>query len=91
MIGAYQARHSRQRQAFPDGAGWRRSIGKRRRDADALLDDVPGELDDVDFMVKDSKKFAMAADGLCPVNYNRASDTSRRLEAAPNAGTASIR
>ena len=75
-----QGGHSRQRQAFPRRrAGWRRSIGRRRRTESQPGEPiVPGALHDVDFMVKDSKKFADSGGwGYAQFEYDPASETFR--------------
>jgi hypothetical protein len=74
-----QGRHSRQRQAFP----------RRRQDGEGPLEGekdggvpggptVPGTLHDVDFMVKDSKRFADSGGwGYGVFEYDAATDTFR--------------
>ena len=101
MIDAYRGRHSRQRQAFP----------RRRQDGEGPLEPekneyfpdttVPGTLHDVDFMVKDSKRFADSGGwGWAVFKYDAASDTftpgtlagtSRRRRTTPSAGSRATR
>ena len=77
MIDAYRGRHSRQRQAFPG----RRQDGEdplepEDRTSSSRTPTVPGTLHDVDFMVKDSKRFADSGGwGYAVFDYDAASDT----------------
>jgi hypothetical protein len=101
MIDAYQGGHSRQRQAFP---------GRRQDGEDPLEPEkdgdvpgpptVPGTQHDVDFMVKDSKRFADSGGwGYGVFEYDAASDTfspapwltSRRRGTTPSAGSRATR
>jgi hypothetical protein len=79
MIRAYKAGHSRKRQAFPrwcqDDKDPLGSEGERRAPGSPL---VAGTLHDVDFMVKDSKRFADSGGwGYGAFKYDPASDTFR--------------
>jgi hypothetical protein len=77
MIGAYQAGIPGNGKPFPDGARMAKIHWKATQSADAPSPTtVPGALDDVDFMVKDSKRFAHSGGwGYAQFNYAAASDT----------------
>ena len=60
----------------PTAPRWRRSTGSRKRTRRSRPPTVPGTLHDVDFMVKDSKRFADSGGwGYAAFNYDAASDT----------------
>ena len=60
IIEAYKAGIPGNGKPFPEPPRWRRSIGRRRRTPSRPGDPtVPGTLDDVDFMVKDSDLFLL--------------------------------
>jgi hypothetical protein len=90
MIAAYQAGIPGNRKPFPDGARMAKIHWKATQSADAPSPTtVPGALDDVDFMVKDSKKFADGDGwGYAQFNYAAASDTFTPLGSGAKCGTA---
>jgi hypothetical protein len=90
MIGAYQAGIPGNGKPFPDGARMAKIHWNATKSADAPSPTtVPGELDDVDFMVKDSKKFADGGGwGYAQFNYAAASDTFTPLGSGAKCGTA---
>jgi hypothetical protein len=77
MIDAYQAGIPGNGKHFPDGVKMTKIHWKAAKSADApSATTVPGALDDVDFMVKDSKRFADSGGwGYAQFNYAAASDT----------------
>ena len=77
MIEAYRAGIPGNGKPFPDGARSRRSIGPRGQAEDQPGPPiVPGALHDIDFMVKDSKKFADSGGwGYAQFEYDTASET----------------
>jgi len=90
MIGAYQAGIPGNGKTFPDGAKMAKIHWKAAKSADAPSPTtVPGELDDVDFMAKDSKRFADSGGwGYAQFNYAAASDTFTPLGSGAKCGTA---
>jgi hypothetical protein len=90
MIGAYQAGIPGNGKPFPDGAKMAKIHWKAAKSADAPSPTtVPGELDDVDFMAKDSKRFADSGGwGYAQFNYAAASDTFTPLGSGAKCGTA---
>ena len=75
MIDAYKAGIPGNGKPFPTAPRWRRSIGTRKRETFPGAT-VPGTLHDVDFMVKDSKRFADSGGwGWAVFDYDAASDT----------------
>ena len=79
MIQAYQAGIPGNGKPFPDGAKMAKIHWKAVKNAAEPGDPiVPGALDDVDFMVKDSKRFADSGGwGYGVFEYDAASDTFR--------------
>jgi hypothetical protein len=76
MIKAYQAGVPGNGKPFPTAPSWRRSIGTRKRWRRSPRPTVPGTQHDVDFMVKDSKRFADSGGwGYAVFEYDAASDT----------------
>ena len=78
MIEAYQAGIPGNGKPFPDGAKMAKIHWDAKKSAEAPdpTTTVPGTLHDVDFMVKDSKRFADSGDwGWAAFNYDAASDT----------------
>ncbi len=75
MIKAYQAGIPGNGKPFPDGSKMTKIhwIPKKMEAFPAAT--VPGKLDDVDFMVKDSKRFADRGGWGCTFDYDAASDT----------------
>jgi len=90
IIGAYQAGIPGNGKPFPDGAKMAKIHWKAAKSADAPSPTtVPGELDDVDFMAKDSKRFADSGGwGYAQFNYAAASDTFTPLGSGAKCGTA---
>jgi len=90
MIGAYQAGIPGNGKPFPDGAKMAKIHWKAAKSADAPSPTtVPGELDDVDFMAKDSKRFADSGGwGYAQFNYAAASDTFTPLGSGAKCGAA---
>jgi hypothetical protein len=83
MINAYKEGVPGNGKPFPDGAKWRKFIGHRKQEAYPGEASVPGTQHDVDFMVKDSKRFADSGGwGWGAFDYDAASDTFRRSTAA---------
>jgi hypothetical protein len=79
MIEAYKAGIPGNGKPFPDGAKMAKIHWKAKKNAEQPGDPtVPGALDDVDFMVKDSKRFADSGGwGYGVFEYEAATDTFR--------------
>ena len=79
MIGAYKAGIPGNGQPFPDGARMAKiHWNPKKNDAEPGQPAIPGTLHDVDFMVKDSKRFADSGGwGYAEFEYDAASDTFR--------------
>jgi hypothetical protein len=79
MINAYQSGLPAPGKHFPDGAKMAKIHWKATKSTDEPgTPTVPGVLDDVDFMVKDSKRFADSGGwGYAQFEYEAASDTFR--------------
>ena len=77
MIGAYRAGAPGNGKPFPDGSRMAKIHWKAVKSADAPAPTiVPGTLHDVDFMERDSKRFAASgAWGYAEFDYNDTSDT----------------
>ena len=76
MIRAYQAGIPANGMPFPDGARMAKIHWNPKKHATFTTTTVPASLHDVDFMVKDSKRFADSGGwGWAAFNYNAASDT----------------
>ena len=78
MIEAYQAGAPGNGKPFPDGAKMAKIHWNAQKSAEAPgpTTRVPGTLHDIDFMVKDSKRFADSGGwGWGAFNYDAASDT----------------
>ena len=76
MIKAYQAGIPGNGKPFPDGAKMAKIHWDAKKSAEADPTTVPGTLLNVDFMVKDSKRFADSGNwGWAAFNYDAASDT----------------
>ena len=76
MIAAYQAGIPANGKAFPDGAKMAKIHWQPKPNQFFPTATVPGELVNVDFMVKDSKRFADSGGwGHAVFDYNAASDT----------------
>ena len=76
MIDAYMAGSPANGKPFPDGAKMAKIHWNPKKQANFPTAMVPASLHDVDFMVKDSKRFADSGGwGWAVFNYNAASDT----------------
>jgi hypothetical protein len=76
MIDAYQAGIPGNGKPFPDGSKMAKIHWKPRQNQFFPDTTVPGTLDDVDFMEKDSKRFADSGGwGWAAFNYDATSDT----------------
>jgi hypothetical protein len=76
MIAAYQAGIPGNGQAFPDGAKMAKIHWQPKPNQFFPTATVPGELVNVDFMVKDSRRFADSGGwGYAVFDYNASSDT----------------
>jgi hypothetical protein len=78
MIEAYQAGVPGNGKPFPDGSKIAKIHWKRQKSAESPdpTTVVPGTLDDVDFIVRDSKRFPDTGGwGYAEFDYNEASDT----------------
>jgi hypothetical protein len=76
MIDAYQAGIPANGKPFPDGSKMAKIHWKPRQNQFFPDTTVPGTLDDVDFMEKDSKRFADSGGwGWAAFNYDATSDT----------------
>ena len=78
MIAAYQAGVPGNGKPFPDGAKMAKIHWNAKKSAEAPAPTtVPDSLHDVDFMVRDSKRFADSGNwGYAQFNYDAASDSS---------------
>jgi cytochrome P460 len=79
MIDAYKAGVPGNGKPFPDGAKMAKiHWNAKKNDAEPGQPQIPGTLHDVDFMVKDSKRFADSGGwGWAAFEYDAASDTFR--------------
>ena len=87
MIEAYQAGPPGNGKPFPDGAKMAKIHWNAQKSAEAPdpTTRVPGTLHDIDFMVKDSKRFADSGGwGWGAFNYDAASDTFTPATLADN-------
>jgi Cytochrome P460 len=77
MIGAYRAGAPGNGKPFPDGSKMAKIHWKAKTSAEAPAPTiVPDTLHDIDFMVRDSKRFADTGNwGYAQFNYDAASDT----------------
>ena len=76
MIDAYKAGIPGNGKPFPDGAKMAKIHWNPKKQANFPRATVPASLHDVDFMVKDSKRFADSGGwGWAVFNYDAASDT----------------
>ena len=76
MIDAYRAGVPGNGKPFPDGSKMAKIHWNAKKSAEAPAPAlVPDTLHDVDFMVRDSKRFPEGAWGYAQFNYNAASDT----------------
>jgi len=89
MIDAYHAGVPGNGKFFPDGAKMAKIHWNAKKSAEAPAPTlVPDSLHDVDFMVRDSKRFPEGAWGYAQFNYDGASDTFTPLGSGTNCGTA---
>ena len=90
MIEAYQAGVPGNGNPFPDGAKMAKIHWNAKTSAEAPAPTaVPDTLHDVDFMVRDSKRFAGSGNwGYAQFNYDTASDTFTPLGTGANCGFA---
>ena len=90
MIEAYRAGVPGNGQAFPDGSKMAKIHWKTKKSAEAPAPTtVPDTLHDVDFMVRDSKRFADSGNwGYAQFDYDGASDTFKPLGTGAGCGFA---
>jgi Cytochrome P460 len=88
MIAAYRAGFPGNGKPIPDGAMMTKIHWKTKKSAEAPAPTtVPGTLDDVDFMVKDSKRFSDTGGwGYAQFNYDAASDAFTPLGTGTGCG-----
>ena len=93
MIAAYQAGVPGNGKPFPDGSKMAKIHWNAKKSAEAPAPTtVPDTLHDIDFMVRDSKRFADSGNwGYAQFNYDAASDTFTPVGPAPIAGSRAIR
>ena len=93
MIDAYRAGVPGNGKHFPDGAKMAKIHWKAKKSAEAPdPTTVPDTLHDIDFMVKDSKRFPDTGGwGFAQFNHDPASDMFTPEGAGPIAGTRAIR
>jgi hypothetical protein len=93
MIDAYRAGVPGNGKPFPDGSRIAKIHWKPKKSAEAPTPTtVPSTLDDVDFIVRDSKRFPIPADGdMLSSTMMPRPTRSHPLGAAPTAGTRAIR
>jgi len=89
MIDAYQAGVPGNGKPFPNGSKMAKIHWNAKKSAEAPVPTlVPDSLHDVDFMVRDSKRFPEGAWGYAQFDYDGASDTFKPLGSGANCGTA---
>ena len=89
MIDAYQAGIPDNGKPFPDGSKMAKIHWYTKKSAEAPSPTlVPDSLHDVDFMVRDSKRFSESPWGYAEFDYDHAADTFKPLGSGPNCGTA---
>ena len=88
IIAAYQSGIPGNGKPFPDGSKMAKIHWNAKKSADAPAPTlVPGTLHDVDFMVRDSKRFTDNGNwGYAQFNYDTASDTFAPLGTGANCG-----
>ena len=93
MIEAYRAGAPGNGKPFPDGSKMAKIHWNTKKSAEAPAPTtVPDTLHDVDFMVRDSKRFADTGNwGYAQFDYDTASDTFKPLGTAPSAATRATR
>jgi hypothetical protein len=90
IIAAYQAGVPGNGKPFPDGSKMAKIHWNAKKSTEAPAPtNVPGTLHDIDFMVRDSKRFADGGNwGYAQFNYDTASDTFTPLGTGANCGVA---
>ncbi len=90
MIKAYKTGLPAAGKQFPDGVRMAKIHWKTKKSEDApSVTTVPGDLDDVDFMLKDSKKYADSGGwAYAQFNYTPATDSFAPLGTGYKCGTA---
>jgi Cytochrome P460 len=90
IIAAYQAGVPGNGKAFPDGSKMAKIHWNQKKSAEAPAPTlVPDTLHDIDFMVRDSKRFADSGNwGYAQFNYGSASDTFTPLGTGADCGFA---
>ena len=90
IIAAYQAGVPGNGKPFPDGSKMAKIHWNAKKSAEAPAPTlVPDTLHDIDFMVRDSKRFADGGNwGYAQFNYDAASDTFTPLGTGAKCGTA---
>jgi hypothetical protein len=89
MIDAYQAGVPGNGKPFPNGSKMAKIHWNAKKSAEAPVPTlVSDSLHDVDFMVRDSKRFPEGAWGYAQFDYDGASDTFKPLGSGANCGTA---
>ena len=90
IIAAYQAGVPGNGKPFPDGSKMAKIHWNAKKSAEAPAPTlVPDTLHDIDFMVRDSKRFADSGNwGYAQFNYDAASDTFTPLGTGANCGFA---
>ena len=90
IIAAYQAGVPGNGKAFPDGSKMAKIHWNQKKSAEAPAPTlVPDTLHDIDFMVRDSKRFADSGNwGYAQFSYDAASDTFTPLGTGANCGFA---
>ena len=89
MIAAFQAGAPGNGKPFPDGSKMAKIHWTPKKSADAPAPTtVPGTLHDIDFMVRDSKRFPTGAWGYAQFLYDAATDTFKPDGTGANCGVA---
>ena len=89
MIEAYKAGVPDNGKPFPDGSKMAKIHWNSKKSAEAPAPTlVPDSLHDVDFMVRDSKRFPQGNWGYAQFDYEGASDTFKPMGTGANCGTA---
>ena len=89
IIAAYQAGVPGNGKAFPDGSKMAKIHWNQKKSAEAPAPTLVPDKHDIDFMVRDSKRFADSGNwGYAQFNYGAASDTFTPLGTGANCGFA---
>ena len=89
IIAAYQAGVPGNGKAFPDGSKMAKIHWNQKKSAEAPAPTLVPDKHDIDFMVRDSKRFADSGNwGYAQFNYDAASDTFTPLGTGANCGFA---